>query len=184
MQLSRRFVMVHAALALAAAILPAAPAQAAPDRIAGYGAFAPIAGYAMQPDPRLSYRTVFSVTAPSTDPAKVNLELEKVARYINLLAAGGVRPRPGDVVAIVFGPATSIIANDSAYAAKTKAAVNPNIALIAALRQAGATVAVCRQALAENAIEPGQVGPGVRVDAAGFLTIATLQLSGWAYIPE
>src|SRR3546814_20356266 len=85
---------------------------------------------AEMPDPALRYRVVFSITE-AAPAGEVNHSLEKVARYLNLLAAGGVVPNVGDIVAVVHGPATPIVANKPA---------NPNLTLIAALQEAGVTV--------------------------------------------
>jgi len=156
------------------------PAQVIPS----YGKMAPIAGYAVQPDPKLEYKVLFSVSGASSAPDKVNGSLERVARFVNILGAGGVRPKPGDLVVIVYAGATPIIAQDKVYEAKTKEAKNPNVALIKELQDAGVTVAVCGQAMAGWEIKPDEVLPGVRVDASAITTIATLQLQGWAYLPD
>jgi intracellular sulfur oxidation DsrE/DsrF family protein len=165
----------------------AAPAVAEPQPaqvIPNYGEFAPFTGYAVQPDPKLDYKVLFAVTHASSDAKSVNGSLERVARFVNILGAGGVRPKPGDLVVIVFGGATPIIAQDKVYEAQAKEAKNPNAALIKALQDAGVTVAVCGQAIAGRNIKPDQVLPGVEVDASAITTIATLQLRGWAFLPD
>jgi intracellular sulfur oxidation DsrE/DsrF family protein len=101
-------------------------------------------------------------------PDKVNPSLEKVARFLNLLGADNVRPAQGDVVVIVHGPATPIIAENGAYATKTGAATNPNLALIAALKRAGVSVRVCSQALVGNGIAPAEVDKVVEVDVGAY----------------
>src|SRR3546814_13067852 len=91
----------------------------------------------------------------------LNRSLEKVARYLNLLAAGGIRPDAGDIVAVVHGPATPIVAINPD---------NPNLALIAALQEAGVTVAICSQAMNRAELSAADLAPGVRVDAAAIPT--------------
>ena len=81
-------------------------------------------------------------------PDKVNPSLDKVARLLNLLGRDNIRPAPDDIVAIVHGAATPIVANSVVYAAK----LNPNLDLIENLREARITVAVCSQALYANGI--------------------------------
>lgn len=173
-----------ALLAAVAISVPAMAQDADHPAIPGYGGIAPIAGYAEQPDPTLRYRVVFAVSGASGDAKDTNGALERVARYLNILAAGGVHPQKGDIVAIVFGPATAIVAKDEIYAAKAGAPKNPNLALIAALQSAGVTVAVCGQALAGHKMAPSDLAPGVRVDASAITTITTLQLRGYAYLPD
>lgn len=95
-----------------------------------------------------------------------------------------MRPAPGDVVVIVHGPATPIVVNNAAYVKRTGIATNPNIALVAALKRAGASVRVCSQALAGNAFAPGDVTPGIEIDRSALITLSNLQLRGWALIPD
>ena len=165
-------------------------AQTSAPRIAGYGAIAPLTGDEMRAEPGLRYRLVFSVTKAAATPDKVNPSLDKVARLLNLLGRDNIRPAPGDIVAIIHGAATPIVANSTAYAAKTKtktkakAKVNPNLDLIEKLREAGVTVAVCSQALHANGISTRQLAPAVRVDLSAMTTLAALQLRGWALIPD
>ncbi len=152
--------------------------------IAGYGKITPIEGAMERPDHSLRYRVLFSVTKAASSPDKVNPSLEKVARFLNLLGADGVRPARGDVVVIVHGPATPIIVEDRAYATKTGAARNPNFALTAALKRAGVSIRVCSQALVGNEIAPATVDKAVEIDVSALTTMATLQIRGWALIPD
>src|SRR3546814_3357033 len=87
---------------------------------------------------------------------------EEMARYLNLLAAGGVVPNVGDIVAVVHGPATPIVANNPD---------NPNLTLIAALQEDGVTVAICSQAMNRAKLSADDLARGVRVDAAAFTTL-------------
>ncbi|MCP6134148.1 DsrE family protein, partial [Klebsiella pneumoniae] len=64
------------------------------------------------------------------------------------------------------------------------AAKNPNLALIAALKRAGVSVRVCSQALVGNGIAPVTVDKAVEVDVSALTTMATLQIRGWALIPD
>ena len=173
--------------AILAIIFTAAPAFAqhhGTPPIEPYGATSPTDGAAERPDPTLRYRVLVNVTNASADASRPSPSLEKIARFLNLLAADGVRPQAGDVVAIVHGPATWVVATDAPYAARTKAPNNPNLPLIAKLQAAGVTVAVCSQALHGNNIATKDVAPGIRVDVSAITTLATLQLRGWALIPD
>ena len=151
--------------------------------IPGYGAITPVEGAAERPDRKLRYRVLFNVTKAAATPDKINPSLEKVARFLNL-GNDGVRPEQGDVVVIVHGPATPIVTEDRAYATKTGVAANPNLALIEALKKAGVSVRVCSQALIGNGIDPATVGKSVETDVSALTTMATLQLRGWALIPD
>lgn len=152
--------------------------------VPAYGKTYPTDGAAQRPDPELDYRVVFDVTKAASDPAKPNRSLEAAARFLNLLAADGVRPAPGHIVAIVHGPATLAIASNDAYSRMTGQSVNPNLALIEQLRAAGAIVAVCSQAMQGQGLTTRAVAPGVRIDVSALTTLANLQLRGWALIPD
>ena len=173
------------ALSIGLTVIPTMlSAQTSTPRIAGYGAIAPLTGDETRAEPGLRYRLVFNVTRAAATPDKVNPSLDKVARLLNLLGRDDIRPAPGDIVVIVHGAATPIVTNSTAYAAKTKAKLNPNLDLIDKLRGTGVTVAVCSQALHANRIPTKQLAPGVRVDLSAMTTLATLQLRGWALIPD
>ena len=173
-----------AALVTIAAASPSFAQQHRAPAVESFGASFPTEGAMERPDPALHYRVVFPVTKASADPAKPNASLERVARFLNLLAADGAHVKPGEIVAILYGPATQIVTNDTVYAAQTKAPNNPNIALIAKLKAAGVVVAVCGQALRAHKYEGKDVAPGVRVDVSAMTTMANLQLRGWALLPE
>lgn len=137
-----------------------------------FGNIAPIDGFAEQPDPDLHYRVVFSITE-AAPAGEVNRSLEKVARYLNLLASGGVLPEAANIVAVVHGPATPIVANTSD---------NPNLPLIAALQDAGVTIAICSQAMHRAQLNADGLAPNVRIDASALTTLTNLQLRGWAVV--
>ncbi|WP_333953096.1 hypothetical protein [Sphingomonas aerolata] len=46
------------------------------------------------------------------------------------------------------------------------------------------SVQVCSQALIGNGIDPATVGKSVETDVSALTTMATLQLRGWALIPD
>ena len=137
-----------------------------------FGNIVPIDGFAEQPDPDLHYRVVFSITEASPT-GEVNRSLEKVARYLTLLASGGVPPEVVSIVAVVHGPATPIVANTSD---------NPNLSLIAALQDAGVTIAICSQAMHRAQMRADDLAPNVRIDASALTTLTNLQLRGWAVV--
>lgn len=149
-----------------------------------YGAISPMPGAKERPDRSLRYRVLFSVTKAASSPDRVNPSLEKVARFLNLLAADGVRPSPDDVAVVIHGPATALVIADASYAERTKMTINPNLPLIAALRSAGVSVRVCSQALVGNGIDPANVDKSVEIDVSALTTMATLQLRGWVLIPD
>ena len=172
------------ASALAPFLMGAAAAVAQPSFpvIKEHGGIQPTVGAMERPDQALRYRVVFNVTKP-TAAGKSNPTLERVARFVNLLGADGVRPRAGDLVAIIHGAATPSVMKEEAFKARYGSA-NPDLAVIAALRSAGVEVHVCSQALAGNKIARSDLNPLVQVDVAALTTLANLQLRGYALIPD
>lgn len=171
---------------LAIAMVSQSPAQArdaAHPVIEGYGAITPAPDAANQPDQDIEYRVVFNVTAANKDPKVPNPTLLKVARYLNLLGSRGIRPDGGNIVAIVHGGATPLVLNDRAYGAAYGSA-NPNLPLIAALRANGVEIHVCSQALSGQKIERVDVASDVTIDLSAMTTLTTLQLKGYAIVPD
>jgi len=149
--------------------------------IAGFGAIMPAKDVANLPDPAMRYRVAFEITRAAGDPAEVNPALERVARFVNLLGASGIRPAAGDVVAVIHGPATSALLNDAEYQSRFHRD-NPNSPLIAALLRAGVSVHVCSYALKNAKIDRATVAQGVTIDLAAMVTLSTLQLRGWSLL--
>ena len=180
---------ILAGLLLAATTLMGGTSVAAPPDllypvIPRFGGIVAVPGAAERPDPNLRYRVLFNITKAASPPDQLNPSLEKVARFVNLLGADKVRPSPGDIVVIIHGPATPLILQNAPYAARMKVAENPNVMLIAALRNAGVSVHVCSQAMIANKITSDQVTSGVVIDASALTTLANLQLRGFALIPD
>lgn len=177
-------IIAAAAFFLTATIVLAQGQALAQSAVPGFGAThtAPNAGE--HPSKSLRYKVLFSVTQGNGDTTKPNASLEKVARFMNLLAADGIQPMAGDVVAVIYGKATPIVMNTDAYGARNNGAANPNLELIDQLKKAGVSVRVCSQALAGTSIAPESVDKRVEIDVAALTTLANLQLRGYALIPD
>lgn len=163
---------------LAAAIAGPAFAQAVP----GFGQVAAVEGAHERPDPERTYKVVFDLSKGPASSGKAAPGLERVARFVNMLAAGGVNASRRQIVAVLHGPATEAVLTDSAYGKRHDGAKNPNALLIAALEAAGVDVRVCGQALAGQKIAPADVLPQVQVDLAALMTVTHKQLDGYAVV--
>ena len=73
--------------------------------------------------------------------------MEQVARLLNLYGAAGLTARDVKIAAVLHGGADKAVLSDAAYAARFKAAANPNLPLIRDLKRAGVEVFVCGQSL-------------------------------------
>ncbi|WP_028203991.1 DsrE family protein [Paraburkholderia nodosa] len=150
--------------------------------IQGYGPihFLPEAQFKPQADH--TYKIVFALTQGSKRPDAVNPALDHVARTANLYAAAGVPPSHLKFVAVAYGAATPLVLDDAHYRAAYGVA-NPNLALIAELKKAGVTVAVCGQAVAEHHFSYDSIASDVTLALSGLTTVTTLESDGYVLMP-
>ncbi len=147
--------------------------------IAEYGAIAPQPDAAEQP--RKGMKIVFDVTSEAK-PDEVLKGVESVARYLNLHAQAGHAPGDVRLALVLHGTAVKGALNDSAYASKTGAAKNPNLALVRELKKHGVEVFVCGQSLARNKFALSEVAVEFTVAASAMTVNANKQQDGYAYI--
>lgn len=172
--------LVFAALASS---MPVAAQDPRHPAIAEYGAITPMQSSANRPAPGDTMRVLFEVSGGAADPLAVNRSLDRVARYLNLLASAGNTPAPGEVKVIIHGAATPLVMTDAAYRERF-GADNPNTGLIAALQRAGVDVHVCGQALAGQEIASEAVNRAVTVDLSALTTLVLLQQQGWPVVSD
>lgn len=168
-------------LTLVAAAI-AAPAAAQSPAVPGFGQVAPVEGAHERPDPEVTYKVVFDVSKGPPAPGNTAAGLERVARFVNMLAAGGAGREKRQIVAVLHGAATEAVLTDAAYGRRHDGAKNPNAPLIAALEAAGVDIRVCGQALAGQAIAAADVLPQVQVDLAALMTVTHKQFEGYALV--
>lgn len=173
-------------IAFAAAIVLTGPAtaQTQPRIVPNFGAYSEISDPFQTPDPRLHYKIVFDVGQAARTPGSVHQGLERVARMINLLHRYGVTIHPGDFVVTLHGPAARTTLTEAAFAARHAGEANPNAELIRQLTVAGVSVRLCGQSMAALGYAREELNPDVHVDVAAVTTIATLQMRGYALIPD
>lgn len=171
-----------AAGALLASSVAMAEAPAAQPLIEGLGRFAPVENPGEPPDAALDYKVVLIATQAGENGESIPT-LERTARLVNLLALSGVPADHRHVVVILYGPATTAVLTEAGGKARDLGP-NPSAEPIAKLIAAGVSVRVCGQALAAGGIARSEVLPAVQVDLSALTTVATLQLNGYALIPE
>lgn len=179
--------LIAAALVAVASV----PAHSAPTDPANFWSTPTIQGYgnihylpngAFKPQPGHLYKVVFSLTQDAKQPDKVDPALDHVARTVNLYVASGVPLKQLRFVAVAYGAATPIALDDAHYRA-AYGVPNPNLPLIAELKKAGVTVAVCGQAVAEHHFQYDWIDPRVTLALSGLTTVTTLQQQGYALMP-
>lgn len=181
---SARRGLVLGALLAAAALVPSvtfAETHPMTPLIADYGKVAPVAHPGVPPEPGLDYKVVMSVT--KVEGAGPPAALEKAARLANLLAESGVPASHRHIVVVLHGAATQAVLNEAGLKARGKTS-NPSAKLIEELTKAGVHVHVCGQALAAAKIARNEVLPEIQVDLSALTTLSTLQLHGYALLPD
>lgn len=155
-------------------------AQLIPD----FGKFSEITDPYEKIDASLRHKIVFDVSQPARKPGGVHQGLERVARFVNLLAHHGAWPEAGDVVVTLHGPAARFALTEAAFAKRFDGEANPNAKLIQQLTAAGVSVRLCGQSMAANGFARDELHPDVRVDVSAITTLASLQLKGYAVIQD
>lgn len=149
--------------------------------IHGYGRMHEVPHAAYQPDAHHTYKIVFWLTKGPKSPGDVNPSLDKVARAVNLYTHAGTPLSHLRIVAVASDDATALGLNSEQY--HTLFGVdNPNLALIALLRQDGVDVAVCGQAVAAHQYEYSWIDASVTTSLSAIITVTTLQQAGYAYV--
>ncbi len=150
--------------------------------IGNYGRVHFLPDAAFKPQPDHTYKIVFSLTQAAKAPDAVDSGLDRVARTVNLYAAAGVPVSHLKLVAVVSGAATALVLDDAHYRAAYGVG-NPNLQLIAELKKAGVTVAVCGQAVAEHHFDYSWVASDVTLALSALTTVTTLETQGYVLMP-
>ncbi len=131
--------------------------------------------------PRAGARVLFDVTA-AVKATELNPGLERAARLLNLYGAAGLKPSAVQIAIVFHGDAAPAALTNDAYAKQNAGAKNPNIALIAKLREAGVEVLICGQTLARKKIPQTDIAEGVAIATSAMTTLINGQLDGYAVI--
>jgi intracellular sulfur oxidation DsrE/DsrF family protein len=150
--------------------------------IHNYGRIHYVPDAAFKPDPKRSYKIVFSITQAAKTPDETNSALDHVARTVNLYVAAGVPLSHLKIVAVAYGAATPIALDDAHYRLKF-GTPNPNLPLISELKEAGVTVSVCAQAMAEHGFGFDWLGNDMTLALSGLTTVTVLESEGYVLMP-
>lgn len=177
---------IAAALLLAMGCLGQASAADGPvfPVIQGYGPAYRIPRAAEMPYRKHGIKTLFDVTKAAKSPDKVDPSLDHIARYLNVYALAGVKPKDMHLVAVIHGKATAAALNNQAYdqAMHTRSG-NPNVKLLDALRRAGVKLYVCGQALHDFKYHAKDVLPGIQRTLSALVVVTNYQEKHYVYFP-
>lgn len=149
--------------------------------IEGYGKIKYFKETAVQPDSNLQYNLVFDVKEEKEKDG-VNAGLFKIARTLNMLAIAGVSPKKVHIVAAIHGEATSIVLNESKYQEEYGKS-NPNLELMALLKEQGVELFVCAQATASRNIENSDLNQYITPALSALSVLSNYQLKGYVFMP-
>jgi intracellular sulfur oxidation DsrE/DsrF family protein len=172
--------------ALAAAALTLAPrsgetAGESELAVPGYAVAVDVPGAHELPDPTLDYKIAWGIGQGAEDrTAEVNPTLPVIARYVNTLAKWGV-PKEKRHIVVMFHQRNDdfdIVLSNEAFKRK-HGKDNPNVALIAALKDAGVQFRACGQAVVGRKIDAKDVNPDIQIDLWAMTTFMNLQAKGF-----
>jgi len=145
------------------------------------GAVVSLPDSGMQPSKTTEYKVVFNVTNAGAND-KINPGLDRVARAVNIFTSAGVPASHLHFIAVIHGPATPSILDNTHYREKFSMD-NPNLKLIDELTQAGVKVVVCGQALAHNKFPQEWVHGQVEVTLSAISDVIILEQQGYVMFP-
>lgn len=149
--------------------------------IKGYGGVKPMPQAAVQPAKNLEYKIVFDVTGQADQPEAVDAGLDRIARFINVYAIGGVPPQKMKLVAVLHGASARAVLDDAHYRERFKVD-NPNHDLIRQLKAAGVQLYVCGQSLVHAKLEEAWVLPDFQITLSALVAVPTFELQGYTRV--
>ncbi len=149
--------------------------------IKNFGAAIEIPFASITIDPKVDYKLLIDVVTAADKPDMVNENIENIARIINLHALGGVSAKKLHVVAVFHGGAVMNILNNAEYRKKF-GVDNPNMALLAALKEASIPMYVCGQTLFKRNVDILSVVPEVLPALSAITTITTYSAKGYTVL--
>jgi intracellular sulfur oxidation DsrE/DsrF family protein len=136
---------------------------------------------ALKYDPTLEYKVVLDIYDGIKDSTKVNGALLEVARTYNLLIANGAPREKVKVAAVIHGGSVFSILSEEVYMKRYQVS-NPNLPLIAKLKEAGIELFVCGQNLGMFQLTAAQLTPDVKVALSAKTAFITLDQLGYSFL--
>jgi intracellular sulfur oxidation DsrE/DsrF family protein len=176
----RRFALAFATAAACVSLLGAQSGGALP--IPNVDPAKDVPGAKGMPDPKLTYKVLFDMTAAPAKASDVNPMLQTAARYLNTLAKAGVPADHRKLAIIIHQGGTPAVLKNAEYKTRNNGTDNPNIPIMQALAKAGVELHVCGQGVLSNKIEPRDIQPEVQLDLWALTTIVDYGQRGYVRI--
>ena len=142
--------------------------------VQGFGGIYEIEGVSLIADDE-EIKIVIDLKSESPDKKALNPGLNNVARLMNLHGLNGTPKNRLKVVVVGHGLATQSLLTNHGYQ-KKNGVDNPNLALIKALKAAGAEIKICGQSLIGRGFAQDEVNPEVQIRLS-MLTEVTARLN-------
>jgi intracellular sulfur oxidation DsrE/DsrF family protein len=175
--------MVGAGLALAVFSTSVAAQWAAPraEVIPEADGYVAIPHAAVMPDKTQIFRAIFDATRAAGEPSELIPALNQAGSELNLLAAVGVPQKNWKFVVVFHGPALGALLDDAHYRARFGVS-NPNLKVLAKLKNLGVELFVCGQNLAYDKVDPKTLTPDVQIATDALIVLMTYQNRGYALL--
>jgi intracellular sulfur oxidation DsrE/DsrF family protein len=128
-----------------------------------------------------TYRAIFDATRAADAPNQLVPALNMAGSELNALGVSGVPLANAKFVVVFHGAAMAGLMNDATYKAKFGVS-NPNLPVLARMKQAGVSLFVCGQNLAFDHVDPKTLSPDVSVASDALIVLMTYQNQGYALL--
>lgn len=141
-----------------------------------------VPGAAISPEATHTYKAIFSATAAADRPDQLVPAVLMAGTELNAFAASGLAPARADFVIDFHGlGAVDALLDNAHYQAKYHRD-NPNLPVLAELKQAGVKLYVCAQLLLATKTPFDSLTPDVTVASDGLVVLMTFQNRGYALL--
>jgi len=127
------------------------------------------------------HKVIFDVSQSSDDNSTVNKYIVTAARFLNMHASAGMKPKQLHVAMTIHGGAWKDVMTNEAY--KEKYGVdNPNLELINQLSEAGVDIILCGQSAGARGLNKTNVNPQVKFALSAMTALLQYQNNGYRFI--
>ncbi len=169
---------------LAISITPSLPASWPPARspvIPQADGYIAIPNAAIPPLRTRTYRAIYDATLGADRPSQILPALNMAGSELNAFGVAGVPLAYAKFVIVFHDAALNGILLDARYRAKYGIA-NPNLPVLAELKQSGVELYVCGQNLASAHIDPSTISHDVKIASDALIVLMTYQNQGYALL--
>jgi intracellular sulfur oxidation DsrE/DsrF family protein len=146
-------------------------------------------GYVLIPDAAVRpvqehvYKAIFEATKFPKDFHDLLPAVNNAGSELNALSVENVPGQNWKFVIVFHGPSINGILDDSHYKEQYGVS-NPNLAVLAEMKNAGVALFVCGQNIASAKIDPATITPLVTIGSDALLVLMEYENAGYAYIGD